>query len=222
MQLNALMPDIYALIPYDYSAIKNPDYDKVISFYLTKATSQNHPKFVQVGGIPGSGKSTFCHNHHWNEQLFISFDAIMENIPEYRSDIYKLGHIESFKKWELPARIIGYEILRLAIMKKANIFLEHSGVCTPHVQLIKSLKKCGYETQMHYILCNLDVACTRALAREKITSRHTPPTLIAERYNLVKTYLETYSKMVDSLCVYDTTENKFVLCHNYQQGIQIC
>ena len=62
---------------------------------------------------------------------------------------------------------------------------------------------------MHFILCSLAVAKARAKAREQMTKRHTPPAIIAERYNLVDTYLQTYAAKVDSLYVYDSTENKF-------------
>ena len=54
-----------------------------------------------------------------------------------------------------------------------------------------------------------------------MTGRHTPPALIAERYNLVDTYLQTYAAKVDSLYVYNTTDNKFSLSRNYQKGILI-
>lgn len=218
MWLTDLMPDINTLIPYGYSAIQTPDYERLIKWYLAKANTSDHPHFVQIGGIPGAGKSTFCANRRWTDKLFISFDAIMENIPEYRADVGKLGKVESFKKWELPARVIGYELLRRAVVAKADIYLEHSGVNCPHVKLIENLKKLGYQTEMHFILCRLDVACARAAEREKKTSRHTPPSLITERSNLVNEYLETYSTLVDNLYVYDTTENTFLLCRSYQSG----
>lgn len=218
MGLNDLMPDIDTLIPYGYSAIQTPDYERLLEWYLAKAKISDRPHFVQIGGIPGAGKSTFCANRRWTDKLFISFDAIMENIPEYRADVGKLGKVESFKKWELPARVIGYELLRRAVDVKADIFLEHSGVNRPHVQLVNRLKKFGYQTEMHFIMCRLDIACARAAEREKKTSRHTPPSLITERSNLVNDYLETYSALVDNLYVYDTTENTFLLRRSYQSG----
>lgn len=218
MKLVNLMPDILDLIPYDYDAIKCPLYDEIIGRCLQKAVPSGHPKFVQVGGIPGAGKTTFCKNHHWNRQLFISFDAIMESLPGYQQDLDLLGYAESFRKWEMPARIIGYEVLRRAIIKRTDIFLEHSGVNHAHVQLVNSLKKLGYDTEMYFIVCDLETACRRAVRREKNTKRHTPPQMIAERASLVGKYLRTYTEIVDNLYVYDTSDNKFLLQQNYQKG----
>lgn len=221
MLLTNLMPDILSLIPYDYTQIKTPEFENIINHFLKNAQTSAMPKFIQIGGIPGAGKTTFCHNHKWDQKLFISFDAIMEMITAYRQDLYKLGIPESFKKWEITARIIGYELLRRAILQKADIILEHSGVNTPHVQLIESLKKIGYKTQMYFILCSKDTALARALNREKITQRHTPPTIIDERFALVEKFLPTYCGLVDSLYVYDSTEGRFALQSNFRQGIAI-
>lgn len=221
MQLTDLMPAIGALIPYEYRRIKNTVYDDVISGFISRMRPSPRPKFIQIGGIPGAGKTTFCKSCGWDSGLFISFDAIMESIPQYRQDVYKIGHVKSFNKWEIPARIIGYEVLRLAVEKHADIFLEHSGVNTPHVQLLASLKKNGYETEVYFILCDKKTACQRAFVREKITGRHTPESIIAERASLVQKYLPQYFGIADNLSIYDTSADKYVLVHNYRKGIRI-
>lgn len=167
MQLSDLLPAVGELIPYDYETIRTPEYETLLAGLLAGAVSQTAPHFVQIGGIPGAGKTTFCKNSHWDERLFISFDKIMESLPAYRQDIYRLGAVRAFNRWEMPARIIGYEALRRAVEKKADIWLEHSGVNNPHIELIKNLKKKGYTTEMYFILCNLDIACRRAELREK-------------------------------------------------------
>jgi len=221
MQLSDLLPAVGELIPYEYSAIRTPEYERLIANLLNDAVSVPAPRFVQVGGIPGAGKTTFCKNFHWDERLFISFDKIMETLPGYQSDIYRLGTVKAFNRWEMPARIIGYEVLRRAVEKQTDIYLEHSGVNRPHVELIKNLKKKGYATEMYFILCNLDIACRRAELREKMTLRHTSKEMIVKRNDLVKIYLPEYEKLVDNLYIYDTSDNKFTLRNNYQKGVQI-
>ena len=52
MQLKSLMPDIYKLIPYDYAAIRKPEYDRLLDLYMSKAKASKQPVFVQVSGIP--------------------------------------------------------------------------------------------------------------------------------------------------------------------------
>ena len=108
MQLSDLLPAVGELIPYDYETIRTPEYETLLAGLLAGAVSQTAPHFVQIGGIPGAGKTTFCKNSHWDERLFISFDKIMESLPAYRQDIYRLGAVRAFNRWEMPARIIGY------------------------------------------------------------------------------------------------------------------
>ncbi len=81
MELSNLLPAVGLLIPYEYKNIQTPQYDKIIASYLQKAHPSASPRFVQIGGIPGAGKSTFCKTSHWNKRLYISFDKIMESIP---------------------------------------------------------------------------------------------------------------------------------------------
>ena len=221
MELSNLLPAVGLLIPYEYKDIQTPQYDKIIASYLQKAHPSASPRFVQIGGIPGAGKSTFCKTSHWDKRLYISFDKIMESIPEYWKDIYRLGSIKTFAKWEMPARIIGYEVLRRAIEKKADIYLEHSGVNDAHVELMKNLHKLGYQTEICFILCDIDEACRRATEREKITHRHTSRDMILQRGALVNRYLETYKPLVDELSIYDTTHNHFALQSQYHQGIKV-
>ena len=154
-------------------------------------------------GIPGAGKSTFYSNNNWESHVFIGFDTIMEKIPAYQEDTLKLGSINSFSKWELPARIIGYELLRLAIEAKYNIFFDHSALNNAHLGLLRNLRQQGWFIEMHYINCDVETALNRAEQREKETLRHTPRRLIEERYNLLQSLRPEYEKTADAFYVYD-------------------
>ncbi len=221
MKLTDLIPNIGEVIPYEYEAIRCDEYERLLSDILAKAKSSLHPSFIQVGGIPGAGKSTFCREHCKTDELFISFDGIMENLPQYQTDIYTLGRAGSFAKWEIPARIVGYELLRRAIEKKCNIRMEHSGVNIPHVQLMNNIRKYGYNTEMSFILCNVEKAHARAIQRETVTNRHTPYTLIEKRASLVKKFLPEYIKITDKLSIYDTSSGKNILLKNYAKGYRV-
>lgn len=209
MKITELMPDVTALIPYEYEKIKTPLYEQIIENILRKKETSSAPLFVQVSGIPGAGKSTFCKERQSDVSVFISFDAIMEMIPGYQQDLYRLGSAESFKKWEIPARVIGYEVLRRAVERKLNICLEHSGVNPAHVQLVKNLKKMGFATEIDFILCSKEKAYARAQEREKTTHRHTPKQLIDQRSALTDEYLNQYKKTADKVIVYNTSNNCF-------------
>jgi len=209
----SLMPNVYDLIPYGYEKIRTAEYDTIINNYLANFQKNKNPTFTQVGGIPGAGKTTFCSK--LKNDVFLSFDAIMENIPEYKQDLYLLGCVEAFKKWEIPARIIGYEILVRAINANYSIVLEHSGVNEAHIQLFENLKKIGYQTNMYFILCELPLALERVKSREKITNRHTPPDMIKKRFSLVNEYINRYKNVACNTVIYDTSNNCFALQNKF-------
>ena len=55
----------------------------------------------------------------------------------------------------------------------------------------------GYQTAMYYIDCPVDIALNRAIEREKITKRHTPPQMIKDRSILIQKNLPIYQELVD-------------------------
>lgn len=210
LKLSDLMPSVNKLIPYDYAAIKNSAFEHILDKSLSTAPSQPHPEFVQVSGVPGAGKSTFCRRYAQADKVMISFDAIMEQLPEYQRDIYRYGNKTAFHNWELPARVAGYELLRRAVSSKQNICLEHSGVNDAHLELVQNLKNYGFSTEVDFILCPLDVALTRTRQREEQTHRHTPESLIRERFSAVQSYLPRYQQIADKTVVYHS-DNQYLM-----------
>lgn len=206
MKLTQLIPNVSIVIPYEYEEIKNEEYESIINYYLSDKFPGKFPKLVHMGGIPGSGKSTFYRKNvdkYYKDFVFIGFDNVMKKISSYDYDVEKFGSVEAFSRWEIPARVAGYELLRRAVEAKYNIFLDHSGLCPPHLELLKNIKNYGYETEMHFIRCDLKKAFLRAEIREKKTKRHTPKKLIEDRYELSKTYINEYEKVVDKLFIYN-------------------
>lgn len=219
MQICDLMPSIKQLVSYDYQDIKSPQYEEIIREILAGVHPSPRPILVQVGGIPGAGKSTFCRYFQNSKSIYLSFDEIMESITGYRQDIYLLGGEESFKKWEMPARVIGYEVLRRALISKLNIFFEHSGVNNAHIELFKNVKLLGYRTEINYLLCKPQIAIERTIEREKQTKRHTPKSLVEERAALIKKYIDKYKKIADHTYIYDTSNNELILKKRYYIGL---
>ncbi len=210
MLIQTLIPQISTLAPQDYQEIKRPQYENVISMFLKKAKPTSHPTIYHMFGIPSAGKSTFYNTHNWTQHVLVSFDAIMENLPEYQTDILKLGPVASFQKWEIPARIIGYELLRRAVQEHKNIFFDHGGSTPAHLDLLKNLYTLGYNTEIYYIRCDLENALKRAEKREKQTLRHTPPQMIIQRNKMINQLVNEYKKAADAFYTYDSTSNGFV------------
>ena len=197
MHISELMPSLQQLVDYDYQAIQNQNYDDYIAALLQTKSPSSHPHFVQISGIPASGKSTFIATNNFNDYLFISFDAIMVAMPAYQQDVKNFGAEQAFKNWEMPARVIGYHLLAKALEKRINIVFEHSGANDAHIELFQSLPKLGYQTKIHFLLCDIEVAFQRALERQKATNRHTSKEIIIQRAALLNEYLQKYQSFVD-------------------------
>lgn len=215
MKIYDLMPSIGELIPHDYEHIRTKEYDNVIADFLKSAKKEQ--SFEQISGAPGAGKTTFCKK--FEDDCFLSFDAIMENLPQYQSELKQYGNVQAFKNNEMPARIVGYEILRQMVESGYKIILDNSGVSRAHLELCENLKKFGYKTKINFITCDLKTCLKRAQIREQHTHRHTPEDMIRTRYSLIEQYIPQYQKVVDVVDIYDTSENKYVLknhfCHNF-------
>ena len=140
MKLTDLMPDIYQLIPCGYEVLQNDSYDKMLANEVSSASKNKTPVLYPVSGVTGSGKRAFC-KHFLKKNpdfTYVSFDKIMESMPEYQQDVRQKGSALAFALWEKPARVIGYELLKRLLDQGANVLLEHSGVNSSHLQLHKN------------------------------------------------------------------------------------
>ncbi|MGN1063016.1 MAG: zeta toxin family protein [Alphaproteobacteria bacterium] len=207
LKISDLMPDIGLLIPHTYEVSSGDEGEQIVQALCAAAMPVKNPCFVQISGIPGSGKSTYCKDFletHPN-YAYVSFDQIMERLTPYRQDVKMHGAVAAFEKWEIPARIMGYELLRRLIDKRANVLLEHSGVNEAHVQLAQNVKKLGYKTDIRFVMCPLETAMKRVKAREEQTHRHTPTHVICRRAAAVAEYYEKYTKVADIIQKFDTS-----------------
>lgn len=211
MKLTDLMPDIYQLIPCGYEVIQNDSYDKILSDEVSSVPPNKVPVLYQVSGVPGAGKSAYC-THFLKthpEYAYVSFDKIMESIPEYQQDVAQKGSALAFALWEKPARVIGYELLKRLLEQGASVLLEHSGVNVSHVQLYQNVKKYGYQTKVTFLMCDTDIAIKRAQKREKLTGRHTPQSMICERAALIEQYAKRYGQIADDIQFLDASGDTF-------------
>lgn len=201
MKLRELMSSFEEVIPYTFEQLQEKkSFQKVIEYFLKGKEKAEHPKMVTSLGIPGSGKSTYYQKNkdNFNNFVFVGFDTIMEALPEYHKDLEELGSVNAFKKWELPARIVGYELLRRSIVERKNIYFDHGGTPKCHVELLCNIREIGYNVIMHYFPCDIDIAIERAKNRELITKRHTSEEIIRERVSLVEERKGIYEQIVDS------------------------
>jgi len=173
--------------------------DALINSALASSRESANPIMVHMCGIPGCGKTTYTTKWHEGNDSFtvVQFDGVMEKLSGYRNDRAKLGLVEAFRLWELPARAIGYHLFQSLIENRRNVFFDHSATSRLHIDLISKVKGKGYFVEMHYIDCPPEEAAQRVRRREKIIQRHTPEQLIYERYELLKELLPIYQETVD-------------------------
>lgn len=201
MTIFELAPSVVDVLPkFRYKDIRSEMSEQVIDKFLSPAPIVIQPCLMHMLGIPAAGKSTYYQEHkdEFPPHVFVGFDTVMEALPLYQKDLEKHGSVYAFRRWELPARVIGYELLERAIAAKKNIFFDHGGTPTAHAELLRNIKVLGYRTEMIYIKCDVDVAQKRAIEREKKTyRRHTPPQIIIDRAKLTEDLVPVYKEIVD-------------------------
>jgi len=135
------------------------------------------PNLINVSGIPGSGKTYYCEKvllkqKQFRDFIYIAFDDIMEDVDlPYHSEKLEKGTEYAFARWELPARIVGYELLRRAVEKRISVVFEHSSSISEHILLFQFLKEIeSYRVGFHY----LDISIEEAIERTKKRQRFVP------------------------------------------------
>lgn len=201
------MPSIKTLINSDYQSVKTPETESLIENALKGLVPSATPVLRQVSGIPGAGKSTYCASHLEKNFLMLGFDKIMTTLSGYQQELKTNGAVAAFQKYEMPARIIGYELLRRALKLRLNIMFEHSGANCAHLELFENLPKIGYKTRVDFILCNTALASQRAKERAEKINRYVPETLIKDRAAGLKQYMKAYKKLAFSVFFFDGTDN---------------
>ena len=205
--LKTLMPSLPQLITADYKSIKTVESEKLISSMLKGLQAVEKPELRQISGIPGAGKSTYCQAHLPDNYLFLSFDKIMVELSGYQETLAKEGAVSAYKKYEMPARIIGYEVLRRALRNHYNILFEHSGTNNAHIEMFKNLPKKGYKTSIDFIICDTKTAIHRTKEREKKINRHVSEDVIKERAAGFTKYISLYKKITPQIKYLDGTNN---------------
>lgn len=202
--IKKILPNLFNVINNDYSAIATSETEGIISQFMhsnANRTLSATPTLTHVSGIPGAGKSTYINTHFANQEI-VRFDNIMSELSEYKELIKGNRSVEAFTAYEMKARIIGYELLSRMIDAKHSIVLEHS-LNPVHLPLYEELHKLGYDTRLIFITCNLETAQKRALNREIETGRHTPLSLINERFAIVDNLLPKFSATAKSFELID-------------------
>lgn len=168
--------------------------DELIRKFLSAGQKVGKPFILHTIGVPGAGKSTYIRTLDKTNIVVVSFDDVMEAIPNYQQDKKNLGAEEAFGKWEVCAREIGYELLFQAIEKQLNIIFDNTASRPDHVDLMTELKKQGvYKLRFLYFPISEELAIARAAKRE----RYLPPHYIPERRKKIEALLPAFKALAD-------------------------
>lgn len=190
-------PEILASCPPEFEAsAMQGELDSIKASFLDAAQPRSNKLFIHMAGLPGSGKSTYCKQHirplfEAGEVLFLGFDDVMEQISHYNREKEKDTRT-AFKRWEIPARILGYEILAEAFERGLSVVLDNGGANPKHIDLIQVFKENGYRTEMYYLGGSPEELYPRIKQREEETKRHFPQEEMEGRYRSLQKNLECY------------------------------
>lgn len=205
--LSVLMPSINELVTADYKSIKSAESERLINQALSGLYPVKHPELKQISGIPGAGKSTYCATYLPKNYAMISFDAIMLKLKGYQNALKASGAAYAYAQYEMPARIIGYELLKRAVMLRLNIMLEHSGVNEAHIELFQNLAKRGYKTSVDCVVCKTDIALSRTKERAAKINRYVPESVVLGRADKLREYMTRYQKIASTVIFVDGENN---------------
>jgi predicted kinase len=188
------------------SIIDCPDSAPEMRASFALPASQENPVFYHTLGFSAVGKSTLLRLLKEEgilpaDALFLEFDKVMETIPGYQSDKAILGNEQAFKNWEIPARLMGYDLLEAALNNKSHIVFDNTGSRSDHVDLLRHAKEhLDYTIVMIDVLCSPETAIARAAQRD----RYMPPEYIYERKKAVDALRPAYRAIAHDYMVYST------------------
>lgn len=170
----------------------------VIRRALNGVSPVEHPYLINICGLPASGKTHLCKAFKASEagMLYISFDAIMEDLPTYLSEHLK-DRKKSFERWELPARFVGYQLLKQAVKNKLPVLFEHSNATPHHIELYEKIKQAGYTVDIRYIDAPTELVLPRLEKRERYFS----PERTKERASVLKELMPVFEQTATSFSV---------------------
>ncbi len=192
--------------------------EKLITSELTNGKKFNNPFLLHMGGVPGSGKSyeieKMKKTNKLNGVVLIQFDKIMMNLTPYTDALKEINKNDKkaldslFAIWEMPARVVAWELVGRAIKQNYSLLIDSAGHSIEQYNLLTNIKKHGYKTGMFYIDISNELANFRAKIRMEKEGRSAPKGMIETRQELLKTLRPKYQKILDVFYFYLAQQNE--------------
>ncbi|KTD60900.1 Zeta toxin [Legionella santicrucis] len=173
--------------------------------------SINSSKIVAIGGGPASGKSYFYEllkrsNRLPEEYILHDPDLVMQSLPEYEIDSQN-DLASAFARWEKPALQLANILLRNALLARNNIVYLRTLALPDSLAFLREARSLGYEIETHLLICDKELAISRAIEREQIINRHLSIETLLERHEAVNTLLNDIKNASNQFYLYENNIN---------------
>lgn len=197
--------DIYSNLPNEIKVnLQEGEFyaeaEKLIKAELGKGEPSVKPFLLHMGGVPGSGKTYALERMDLSGVILIQFDGIMEKFSLYKQAIEKADKnnknelVEIFETWEMPARVIAWELAGRALKGKYPLAIDSAGHSKEQYSLLTNMQKQGTKVGMYHIHISIEDALKRAHQRMLKTGRPIPKGMIEKRYALLEKLTPEYAE----------------------------
>lgn len=179
------------------------------------------PVAVIVAGGSGTGKSNLRNRHVLNQleksgykrMAVIDNDLVKMQLPEYKRMLDK-GYNKASTKVHREAGDIARATLVKAVSERRHFVLDTTMSNDKYtLNMIKGLKKRGYDVEIHFTTSSTEVALQR-VNRRNLKGRYVPPQVVVDSNRKAKTTFNIVQKYADRVTVYDTSGKLPTVTHN--------
>lgn len=175
------------------------DLQDILERALADAASRERPYLIHMLGPPGAGKSTMAallapalERALKRRPAIVSFDAIMEEIPDYRT---MADPIEAFQRFEVAAREAGYALIRALLTRRADLLIDHGGSAPEHPAILAFAIAEGYSVYVVEVTADPTQLRRRIALRQSREGRHTPPAYLDDRERAIGQLRPAYRQL---------------------------
>jgi predicted ABC-type ATPase len=155
---------------------------------LAEYPTRTEPYWIQIMGIPAAGKSELVRLlaealAFRKPHALAATDEYLAQIPAFKT---MMDREQAFRQYDPVATAFGLEVHHRLIKQKSDVVFERSLASTNYRDLMYDIKRAGYIMIMIKVDVDFNIALQRARAREVVTGRHVPESVIAERVSIVQ------------------------------------
>lgn len=205
-------------------------YFKIADALSGKKNTNKNPRFISVGGAPGSGKTSIRKSNFTStgngvnvdipgvdKAVHVDADEIKPLIPEAKN-----AHANNLPDWASmvheESRVISDMAIRMGIEKNQDIVYDSTGQFNRGFGTLEEARKKGYSVELHYMVASLEKTLNdRVQARAGSDPRTMPGHIIPATLHRNKSIMHEVIDYADKFYLWDT-ESKTPKLLAYKAG----